>query len=60
MALRLAERAGIRTPRHDLVKVADKSILLSRRFDRDGETRIPFLSALSMLGLRDGERGSYP
>ena len=60
VALRLAERAGIRTPRHDLVKVADKSILLSRRFDRDGETRIPFLSALSMLGLRDGERGSYP
>lgn len=60
VALRLAERAGIRTPRHDLVKVADKSILLSRRFDRDGETRIPFLSALSILGLRDGERGSYP
>ena len=60
VALRLAEHAGIRTPRHDLVKVADKSILLSRRFDRNGETRIPFLSALSMLGLRDGERGSYP
>lgn len=60
VALRLAARAGIRTPRHELIRVAGKPVLLSRRFDRDGQTRIPFLSALSMLGLADGERGSYP
>ena len=60
VALRLAKQAGIRTPDHELVTVAGKSILLSRRFDRHDETRIPFLSALSMMGLRDGERGSYP
>jgi len=41
-------------------RVAEQPVLLSRRFDRDGDKRIPFLSALSMLGLKDGERGSYP
>jgi serine/threonine-protein kinase HipA len=60
VALRLAERAGIPTPHHELLKVADKSVLLSRRFDREGATRIPFLSAMSMTSSRDGERGSYP
>ncbi len=60
VALRLAGQAGIHTPDHELVTVAGKSILLSRRFDRQNATRIPFLSALSMMGLRDGERGSYP
>lgn len=60
IALRLAERAGIQTPEHALLQVADKSVLLSRRFDRDNDWRIPFLSAMSMTGSRDGERGSYP
>lgn len=58
--LRLAERAGIQTPEHALLQVAGKSVLLSRRFDRDIDWRIPFLSAMSMTGSRDGERGSYP
>jgi serine/threonine-protein kinase HipA len=60
IALRLAERAGIATSKHELIQVADKAVLLSRRFDRAGAMRIPFLSAMSMLGSRDGERGSYP
>ena len=60
VALRLAVRAGIRTPENELIRVAGKPVLLSRRFDRDAGTRIPFLSALSMMGLRDEERGSYP
>ena len=34
--------------------------MLSRRFDRDGTVRIPFLSAMAMMGAKDGERGSYP
>ncbi len=61
IALRLAERAGIVTADHELLHVAGKAVLLSRRFDRgkDGR-RIPFLSAMAMLGARDGERGSYP
>ena len=60
VAFRLAEDAGIETPQHRLVEVAGRAVFLSRRFDRLGQTRIPFLSAMAMTGLRDGERGSYP
>jgi serine/threonine-protein kinase HipA len=60
IALRLAGQAGIATPQHELVEVAGKSVMLSRRFDRDGTIRIPFLSAMAMMGAKDGERGSYP
>jgi serine/threonine-protein kinase HipA len=60
VALTLARGAGISVAEHQLQQVAGKSVLLSRRFDRDGERRIPFLSALSMLALKDGERSSYP
>ncbi|MEO6718015.1 MAG: type II toxin-antitoxin system HipA family toxin [Novosphingobium sp.] len=60
IALRLARMAGITTPDHEICQVAGKAVLLSRRFDRDGAIRIPFLSAMAMTGSKDGERGSYP
>lgn len=60
IALRLAERAGIVTAGHELIQVAGKAVLLSRRFDRAGERRLPFLSAMAMLGAKDGDAGSYP
>lgn len=60
IALRLAERAGLVTPDHELIKIGGKAVLLSRRFDRNGAHRLPFLSAMSMLAARDGETGSYP
>ena len=60
VAFRLAERAGIATPHHELLQVAGKAVLLSRRFDRDGQRRIPFLSAMAMTGSKDGETGSSP
>ena len=60
IALRLADRAGIVTPQHRLLQIAGKAVLLSRRFDRAGAMRIPFLSAMAMTGSKDGERGSYP
>ena len=60
VALTLAHHAGIQVPEHRLVKVADKPVLLSWRFDRNAAERIPFLSALSMMGLKDGDRASYP
>ena len=60
VALRLAEQAGIETPEHQLVAVAGKPVLLSRRFDREGEARVPYLSALALLGAADGQRASYP
>ena len=60
IALRLAEQAGIATPKHQLIEVAGKAVLLSRRFDRQDRTRIPFLSAMAMMSAKDGEQGSYP
>ncbi len=60
ISLRLAGQAGIVTPMHKLIEVAGKKILLSRRFDRADGQRIPFLSAMAMMGAKDGERGSYP
>ena len=60
IALRLASLSGIQTPTHELVKVAGRPIMLSRRFDRSGIYRIPFLSAMAMTASRDGQTGSYP
>ncbi len=60
IALRLVGQAGIVTPTHDLIDVVGKKVMLSRRFDRQGAMRIPFLSAMVMMGAKDGERGSYP
>ncbi|MCO6416182.1 type II toxin-antitoxin system HipA family toxin [Siccirubricoccus sp. KC 17139] len=61
VALRLAGKAGIRTAEHRLERVARKPVLVSRRFDRDAAGhRVPFLSAMSMVNLVGGGRGSYP
>ena len=59
VALDLARRAGIEVPTWRLEQVADRTALLLRRFDRDGDARIPFLSAMSMLGAADNEDHSY-
>jgi serine/threonine-protein kinase HipA len=59
LALNLAREAGISTPPCRLVDVDDRSVLLVERFDRLGPSRIPFLSAMSMLGAVDGETHSY-
>ncbi|HEY3742600.1 MAG TPA: type II toxin-antitoxin system HipA family toxin [Bryobacteraceae bacterium] len=59
LALTLAAKAGIQTARWRLETIADKQALLLHRFDRDNRARVPFLSAMSMLGARDNERHSY-
>ncbi len=59
IALILATRAGIAVARHELQTINDKPVLLSWRFDRIGQKRIPFLSAMSLLQAKDGERASY-
>jgi serine/threonine-protein kinase HipA len=59
VALTLAENSNIRVSQWWLETVAKKPVLLLRRFDRDGEKRIPFLSAMSMLGAKDNEQRSY-
>ena len=59
LALNLARRAGLTVPSHRLVTISGQPVLLVRRFDREGKRRLPFLSALSMLGARDNEEHSY-
>ncbi len=60
IALLLAKEAGIHTAEHELVTVQQRPVLLSRRFDRMTGSRVPFLSAMSMMQLHDGDRSSYP
>lgn len=59
LALTLAAKSGIQVPDWRLERVADEPVLLLRRFDRVATTRIPFLSAMSMLGAKDNETRSY-
>ncbi len=59
LALQLAGAAGINTAKFRLENVAGKPALILRRFDREGERRIPYLSAMSMLDANDGELRSY-
>jgi len=55
----LAGQAGIRVPHSEVIRVADRNVLVVDRFDRDGERRIGYVSAITMLEARDGDRGSY-
>ncbi len=59
VALRLAAKAGIPVPEWRIERVMQKPVLLLRRFDRIQGQRIPFLSAMSMLGASDNESRSY-
>ena len=59
VALSLAAHAGIMVPEWRLERLENRHALIIRRFDRDGEHRIPFLSAMSMLGAEDRDVRSY-
>lgn len=59
VALTLAQKAGITVPLWRLELVSSKPVLIIKRFDRRDGIRIPFLSAMSMLGARDNEPRSY-
>ena len=59
VALSLALKAGVGVPRWRIEEVAGEPVALIRRFDRVDGKRIPFLSAMSMLGARDNEARSY-
>lgn len=59
VALELARKAGIAAAVSRLETIDGKAVLLLQRFDRDGARRIPFLSAMSMLGARDNQTRSY-
>lgn len=59
VALELAGKAGVIIPSWKLLNIAEKAVLLLRRFDREGKIRIPFLSAMSMLQAKDNDSHSY-
>jgi serine/threonine-protein kinase HipA len=59
VALELAAGAGVSVPEWRTFPVGGKSALLVRRFDRRDDARVPFLSAMSMLGAGDKEEHSY-
>jgi len=59
VALTLAQNAGIKTASWRLEIIMGKPVLIVHRFDRVKDKRIPFLSAMSMLGAKDNEAHSY-
>jgi len=60
LSLRMAKKAGIHVPNFCLKTITGRNILLLERFDRTHNlNRVPFLSAMAMLGASDGETGSY-
>ena len=58
-ALTLAKMARLETEKWRVDKILQKPVLITRRFDRSPRGRVPFLSAMSMLGTKDNEQRSY-
>ena len=59
LAFTLAGKAGLTTATWRIEMVAKRPTLLLSRFDRSKHARVPFLSAMSMLGAKDGDPHSY-
>jgi serine/threonine-protein kinase HipA len=59
VALTLAKQAGLRTQDWFLEKIDGKDVIIMKRFDRIGNIRIPFLSAMSMLDAIDHDERTY-
>lgn len=55
VALSLARKSGVDVPEWRVERIGKKPVLLVRRFDRADGERIPFLSAMGMLGASDNE-----
>ena len=59
LAMTLAASAGINVANATLLDVAGRPVSLITRFDRDQDRRIPFVSAMTLLGLNDGDEATY-
>lgn len=59
VTLSLAREAGISVPDSTLHDIGGRSVLVVDRFDREGERRIGYVSAMTMLEASDGDRRSY-
>ena len=59
LAMRLGAKAGLNVAGARLQDVAGRAVALVTRFDRRDGQRIPFLSAMSLLGVNDGDEATY-
>lgn len=59
VALDLARRAGIPTCPTRIETIADRPVMVTKRFDRDAAGRVPFMSAMTFLQAADREPRSY-
>ena len=59
LAMTLAAAAGIDVAEATLLDVAGRPVSLITRFDRDNDRRIPFVSAMTLLGISDGDEATY-
>lgn len=59
IVLQVAAEAGISVPANKLVKIDGQNVLLVRRFDRSGNERIGYISAMTLLGLTDFDQADY-
>lgn len=58
-ALDLAENADLTVPPRRLTQVSGRSVLLLARFDRAGEHRVGYMSAMTLMQSKDGEHHDY-
>jgi serine/threonine-protein kinase HipA len=58
-ALDLAASAGIDVPKGRLERIGDAHVLLLDRFDREGASRVGYISAMSLLEASDGDQRDY-
>lgn len=59
VALDLADACELPTPTRTLIEVDGRHVLKLARFDRNGTNRVPYLSARSLVGARDGTNADY-
>lgn len=60
VALATLRNCGVLVPVFDLVRVDERSVLLSRRFDRDDTgARLPYFSAMTAVGGQDASHYDY-
>jgi serine/threonine-protein kinase HipA len=59
LALELARDAGVSAAESHLLSLDERDVILLPRFDRDGDSRVPFVSAMSAMDAVDQEPRSY-
>ena len=59
VALDLAARSGITPLEKQVCEIDGKSVLIVTRFDRQGDRRVGYVSAMTMLEAVDGDERSY-